>query len=280
VNLLAWFEQHRTRYPWRLDRDPYRVLVSEVMLQQTQAPRVVPAYESFLATFPTVQSLAASSRADVLRAWGSLGYNRRAVALHDAARVVVDRHAGEIPREMEELVTLPGIGPYTAAAVASIAFGEIVVAIDTNVARVVSRARLGTDGASKADVAQAAVTWIDREDPGAWNQAVMDLGRDVCRAAPRCEECPLRRSCRFRRTGGVVARSGSRQSPFRGSFRQVRGAVVRELRTRGEATVTELSSVSGHPLDRVESAVRALAADGLVETAAAGSGEQVVRLPS
>ncbi|MFN2543672.1 MAG: MarR family transcriptional regulator [Actinomycetota bacterium] len=265
MRLLEWYEPRRRRYPWRLDRDPYRVLVSEVMLQQTQAPRVVPAFEAFLASFPDVRALASASRGAVLTGWGSLGYNRRAASLHAAAREIVERHDGRVPADTVELSALPGVGPYTAAAVASIAFGQRVAAIDTNVARVVSRARLGTDAATKAEVAAAAGSWIDRRDPGGWNQAMMDLGRDVCRSRPRCEDCPLRRSCRFRRTGAVPVTKRPRQAPFRGSFREVRGAVMRELRSRGEVTVAAIASASGHDAGRVAAAVQALAAEGLVE---------------
>src|SRR5205085_9275089 len=130
-----------------------------------------------------------------------------------------------------ELVALPGIGPYTAAAIASSAFGRPVPAIDVNVARVVARARIGSDDASREQVAEVAARWIDRRDPGAWNQAVMDLGREVCRPVPRCEACPLRAACRFRRAGADPVRRGAGHPPFQGSFRQVRGAVVRTLRS-------------------------------------------------
>ena len=143
--LLRWFEPRRHAYPWRGSRDPYAVWISEVMLQQTQAARVAVAYPRFLRRFPTVGSLARASRATVLRAWGDLGYNRRAVALSDAARVVVREHGGRFPRETDALDRLPGVGPYTAAAVASLAFGEPVAAVDTNVRRVVARVHLGIE---------------------------------------------------------------------------------------------------------------------------------------
>ena len=281
--LLEWYRPRGNRYPWRGDPDPYRVLVSEVMLQQTQAPRVAPVFERFVAAFPDVRTLAAASPAEVLRAWGSLGYNRRAVSLHAAARRIVEEHGGRVPSGVERLRTLPGIGPYTAAAIASLGFGVPVPAIDTNVARVVRRARLGSDLAARGEIDAAASAWIDRTDPAAWNQALMDLGRDVCRPAPRCEECPLTRACRFRRAGADPAPSRRRQPRFEGSFRQVRGAVVRALRSRRSTTLGGLARELNEPLERVADAVRALDADGVVRAgpaALSGRASGVVRLPS
>src|SRR5439155_19095369 len=161
--LLAWYEPRRRRYPWRVGSNPYRVLVSEVMLQQTQAERVAPAFERFLERLPDVRSLAGASRAGVLRAWGSLGYNRRAVRLSEAARAVVRDHGGRIPADPDALRTLPGVGPYTAAAVASIGHGVPVAAVDVNVRRVVARARLGRDpGEVTASAVRAeGQAWLD-----------------------------------------------------------------------------------------------------------------------
>ncbi|MGH2663545.1 MAG: A/G-specific adenine glycosylase [Actinomycetota bacterium] len=240
--------------------------MSEVMLQQTQASRVIPSYGAFVRRFPTVEALAVASRADVIRAWAGLGYNRRAVALSEAAREMARSHGGRVPRDVESLRRLPGIGPYTAAAVASLAFGKPVPAVDTNVRRVVARTRLGVD-AAEADafeVRTAAEAWIDRADPGAWNQAVMDLGREVCRPTPRCQACPLSGACAFRRAGRRPSRPSRRQSKFEGSFRQVRGAVVRVLRERGSAPLAGLIEATGHPAGRVCRAVEALAAEGMV----------------
>lgn len=273
----------RRAYPWRGARDPYRVLVSEVMLQQTQAARVTPAYRGFVHRFPSVRALAAASAADVLRAWGTLGYNRRAVALLAAARVIVREHGGRIPRDPGELARLPGVGPYTAAAVAALGHGVRIAAIDTNVRRVVTRARLGSDEAVPGEVREAATRWLDRADPGAWNQALMDLGRTVCRPVPRCEACPLAGACRFLRTGGRPASPRRLQSRFEGSFRQLRGALVRTLRARSPMSLASLARETGGPLDRVALAVVALSEDGLVAAgpaALAGRGSGRVRLPT
>jgi len=182
--MLAWYRPRRRAYPWRRARpDPYRVLVSEFMLQQTQATRVAPAFRAFVARFPSVAALANASRRDVLAAWSGLGYNRRAVRLHEAARAIVAEHGGEVPRDPGALVALPGVGPYTASAVAAIAFRAPVPAVDTNVRRVVARAALGLEGfeAPASDVAGAASRWMRGSDPAEWNQAVMDLGRELCR---------------------------------------------------------------------------------------------------
>ena len=262
--LLAWYAPRRRAYPWRRRPGPYRVLVSEVMLQQTQAARVGPAFERFVAAFPTVRALADAPTAAVLRTWGGLGHNRRALALHRAARAIVRDHGGRVPRDPAVLVSLPGVGPYTAAAVASLAFGAPVAAIDVNVRRVVSRALLG--GAA-GDVEGAAAAWLDRDDPGRWNQALMDLGREVCRSVPRCGVCPVAPACRFRRADAAVGSAlprARRQPPFPGSSRQVRGAVVRVLRDRPRSSVKRLADETGHPPARVAQAVVALHREGLV----------------
>jgi A/G-specific adenine glycosylase len=282
--LQAWYGPRRAAYPWRRRPTPYRVLVSEVMLQQTQAARVAPAFERFIRRFPTVRSLAAASRAEVIRAWAGLGYNRRAVALHEAARRIERDHRGRIPREPEVLRGLPGVGPYTAAAVAAIGFGVPVPALDVNVQRVVARASLGVEPSEvSVDVLErTAEGWLDRNDPAAWHQAVMDLGRVACRPVPRCSECPIASGCRFRPADRLPGAPSPRQGKFEGSFRQIRGRVLAKLRERGVASFHTLVRESGGPRDRVLAAVQALAADGLVEAgpgALAGRPGGRVRLP-
>jgi A/G-specific adenine glycosylase len=288
TSLLEWYGPRQRAYPWRTTpRDPYRILVSEVMLQQTQAARVVPHYRAFITRFPSVESLAAARRAEVVAAWAGLGYNRRAVALSEAARTIVRRHGGGVPSDPEVLVSLPGVGPYTAAAVASIAFGLPVAAIDVNVARVVARARIGRDPGDVAasTLRGAATRWMAGEDAGAWNQAVMDLGRAVCRPNPRCEECPIRTECRYRRR---PKRSPHRSPPFRspgserfdGSRRQLRGRVVAAL-LRGPISVGRLAVLTGWPLGDIGEAIRSLETDGLVRAgpaARAGRPQGRVRL--
>jgi A/G-specific adenine glycosylase len=240
------------------------------MLQQTQAARVAPAYRSFLRRFPTVRALAAAPRRDVVAEWGGLGYNRRAVRLSEAARALVRDQGARIPRDKDDLLELPGVGPYTAAAVASMGFGEPVAVVDTNVRRVVARVHLGIDGhmAPGNEVWALADAWLDRDDPAMWNQAVMDLGREVCRPKPRCEDCPLAGVCRFRLSGAVARRGPRRQGPFEGSTRQLRGAVVSALRSHPWLTPSRLAVETGFARDRVDAAVEALVVDGLVEVGA------------
>jgi A/G-specific adenine glycosylase len=236
------------------------------MLQQTQAPRVAPAYERFLTRFPTTFELARATRADVVRAWEGLGYNRRAVALSDSARAIVSDHAGAVPSGTDELRALPGIGPYTAAAVASIAFGAPVAAVDTNVRRIVARVHLGAeaDEVPRRRIRELADVWLDRDAPGAWNQALMDLGREVCRPRPRCPVCPLAAGCAFFAAGAEPRPSRRRQGPFEGSSRQVRGAIVRALRERSPSSVGVIASTTGLDLARVAAAIEDLHREGLI----------------
>jgi A/G-specific adenine glycosylase len=265
--LRAWYAPRRGAYPWRETRDPYAIWVSEVMLQQTQASRVVPLYRAFLARFPSVGALAAASRRDVVRAWDGLGYNRRAVWLSEGARTIVREHGGRVPRDLETLRTLPGVGRYTAAAVSSMAFCQPVAVVDTNVRRVVARVHLGVDGrhAQTRTVQELAQAWLDRDDPITWNQAVMDLGREVCRPRPRCDVCPIAGVCAFRASGAIAMRGPGTKEAFEGSSRQVRGAIVRALRSHEALSPERLTAETGFDPERVDAAVAGLAADGLVE---------------
>jgi A/G-specific adenine glycosylase len=237
------------------------------MLQQTQVARVVPAFEGFLDRYPTVQDLARATRDDVVRSWAGLGYNRRAVALSETARSLVQEHGGRVPRDPELLRRLPGIGAYTAAAVASLAFGEPVAALDTNVRRVVARVRAGRDAEDVefADLHEHAERWLDRADPATWNQALMDLGREICRPRPRCEVCPIAFGCRFLATGAMPSAGRRGQGRFEGSSRQVRGAVVGALRRSGSSSLDAIARGTGFSTDRIRDAVEALRRDGLVE---------------
>jgi A/G-specific adenine glycosylase len=234
--LLAWFAEAGRELPWRSTRDPYAILVSEVMLQQTQVERVVPRYRAWLERWPTVESLATAAPADVIREWQGLGYNRRGLNLHRAARVIA---ADGWPHE---LTSLPGVGPYTAAAVRCFAYGEDVLPVDVNVARVVRRS--------------------GHEFGSASAQALMDLGATVCLArVPRCDACPLAVACPSR---GIREEPVRKHGPFQGSFRQRRAATLR--------TVAE-SARELRDLD--EEAVRSLERDGLVVVE-----ERLVALPS
>jgi A/G-specific adenine glycosylase len=280
----AWFEANGLDYPWRRrEDDPYAVLVSEVMLQQTQAGRVAQLFPVFLERFPTVVSLSAASRADVVHAWAGLGYHRRAVALHEAARRIVRDHDGVIPADPAALRRLPGIGAYTAAAVASITYGVPAAAVDTNVRKLLARAAFGVerDEVTLAQVTDAAEAWLDEHRPGDWNQAMMSLGHNVCRTTPRCDVCPLADVCRFRSGGRAGRPSVRRQSAFEGSSRQTRGRIVAALRERPVMTLSALGAATGRPPSEVVAAVTGLAHDGVVEAsprALAGAAKARVRL--
>jgi A/G-specific adenine glycosylase len=207
--LLTWYGAHKRDLPWRATRDPYRIWVSEIMLQQTRVAAVLEHYRLFLAAFPTVQSLAAASEAEVLALWSGLGYYRRARMLHRAAKMVVEELAGAMPRVSEGLRALPGIGAYTAAAVASIAFGEPVAVVDGNVERVLARVA-GWSAAEAGFVTRVrtcADTLVDPERPGDFNQGMMELGATVCLPrGPLCLGCPWQPWCRTRGEHPVAAR--------------------------------------------------------------------------
>ncbi len=232
---MAWFEEHGRDLPWRRTRDPYAILVSEVMLQQTQVGRVAPRYLAWLERWPSVESLATASAAEVIREWQGLGYNRRALNLHRAAHQVA---AEGWP---EDLTELPGVGPYTAAAIRCFAFDEDVLPVDVNIERVLRR----TGGSFSAASAQA----------------LMDLGATICIARiPRCDSCPLAEMCPSR---GIRDEPARRQGSFEGSFRQRRATALRQI----AAASLPLREVDGE-------VVRSLERDGLVEVAG-----ELVRLP-
>ena len=243
--LVAWYDEHRRRLPWREVVDPYLTLVSEAMLQQTQVSRVIPRFEAFVERWPDPASLAAATTDEVLAEWSGLGYNSRAIRLRDAAAIVA---RDGWPTSVEGLRELPGVGPYTAAAIASIAFGEPVAAVDTNLRRVISR-WVG-EPLSGRELAAAAAELV-AEPAGTWNQALMDLGATLCRPTdPRCERCPVATWC----TDPTVYEPPPRQSRFEGSRRQLRGALVR-AHLDGEDPLR-----AGHALGRTDAEVdRALA---------------------
>lgn len=242
------------------------------MSQQTQVARVGAALPAFLARFPDVPTLAAATSADVIRAWGGLGYPRRALALRDAARAMVERHGGRVPGTVAELESLPGVGPYTARAVAAAAFGEPVTALDVNARRVLGRLIGGTGLPSlPSRAAQARADGLAPATQAAdWNHALMDLGATVCRPLPDCPACPLRRWCAFASDGRTPTTTARRRpaAPFRATNRYVRGRVLGLLRDAPHGAWQELDpSVLAIAPERVERAVRELVADGLIELA-------------
>lgn len=238
------------------------------MVQQTQARRVVGPWRRFMEQFPTPQDCAEAPLADVLVAWRGLGYHRRAKALHDTARILCERFGGTVPRTVGELATLPGVGEYTANAVASFAYGERVAVLDTNVGRVLARA-VANQTLSRSQAKDLSTRLLGRSPSARFNQAMIDLGAQHCRAKPRCDECPLIRRCAWRLEGGEdpapTSAAVSRAQPrFEGSTRQVRGRVLDALR-RGPRSRRELSaSIEGLTISRRDEILTGLLSDGLI----------------
>ena len=285
--LVSWYEAGHRDYPWRRTDDPYAILVSEVMSQQTQLDRVRKAWAAFTERWPTVDDLAAADRGDVVAFWTdhSLGYNNRAKYLHEAANQVVDDYDGEFPEGPEELSELMGVGPYTANAVASFAFNNGDAVVDTNVKRVCYRA---FDVPDDDDAFEAAASELMPDgESRVWNNAIMELGGVACTKSPSCDEagCPWREWCHAYRTGDFTAPDVPEQPSFEGSRRQKRGRVVRALSQFDELVLDELG-----PRVRVDyggeygeewlrGLVSDLEDDGLVDVEE-GDDEPVVRLRS
>lgn len=292
--LLHWFAEQGRDLPWRRTRDPYLVLVSEIMLQQTQVDRVIPKYLAFLEQFPTLQALADAPTADVIRAWAGLGYNRRAVNLQRTARAVLAEHGGQFPRDVAALRTLPGIGPYTAGAVACFALEQDVAFIDTNIRRVVQRLLIGPEEhgvANEATLLDQAARLVPDNQGWAWNQAIMELGALVCTSVPACWRCPLQNDCRAyavrrerdeqlfdstpsvpqpRRQRAVAER---KEAPYAGSNRFYRGRLIDALRAltpEGHLSLAELgpqvkTDYTSADEPWLRTMATALANDGLIE---------------
>lgn len=277
--LLEWSETEGWRdLPWRQTRDPWAILVSELMLQQTQVARVVPRYDAFLRHFPTVAACADATVGDVVRSWAGLGYNRRAVNLHRTATTCVDLHDGALPDTLDGLLALPGVGPYTARAVLVFAHERDVAVLDTNVARVLARAR--GRRSTIAEAQRAADELVPHGNAWRWNQAMIDLGATVCtKRAPSCGRCPVSSSCAWFAAGLAgddpatgTAGGGRMQSSFAGSDRQGRGRLVDALRL-GPVPVRLLALAAGWPDDppRAARIAEALVADGLAERSPDGA---------
>jgi A/G-specific adenine glycosylase len=299
--LIAWFEANGRDLPWRRTRDPYRVLVSEMMLQQTQVDRVKPKYAAFLEQFPTLEALAAASPGDVIRAWAGLGYNRRALNLQRTAQAVLHEHQGRFPDTPEALRALPGIGPYTAGALACFAFERDVAFMDTNIRRVIQRLFVGPDdgASSERELLRLAEAAVPQGQGWAWNQAIMELGALICTAArPRCQICPLRGECRayaawrsadedvFSYTPALkpTRAVAERKTPFTSTSRYFRGRAVDALRQLPPQSWLSLGALGPQvkpdwtPADHewLLTLLRGLAADGLIELDLAA---QQARLP-
>jgi A/G-specific adenine glycosylase len=272
--ILPWYREHgRHDLPWRASRDPYRVLVSELMLQQTQVPRVIPKYNAFIAEFPTVRRLAVADRAAVLRHWQGLGYNNRAVRLHALARVVSERLDGVLPQEYDALRALPGIGPYTAGAIMSFAYDKPAPCVDVNIRRVLSRiAWRKSERPSQTAIDALALRAVTQApSPHDWHSALMDFGSAVCTArSPKCASCQVRPLCASKgmRPDEVASREHARQPSFLGSIRWWRGQILKRVLEEPRGRAALLRSIRNRPSPaeraRFAQALGALEQEGLL----------------
>lgn len=276
--LLTWYRPRARPLRIRSTREAWPILVAEVMAQQTQIARVDEAWVVFIDRYPTPRSLAQASPADVLRAWAGLGYNKRALALQRAAGIIEDQYGGRVPEQVHALEALPGVGPYTARAVASVAYGVRVAAVDTNVRRVLSRIVGATlDAAALQTMADALVP---PDEPALWTQASMELGATACRSRrPLCDDCPLSEWCA---SAGRIDEPAGRPTAlpavrFEATTRWLRGRIVARLRAVDGGAWTKLPAVIGeHGPEAVAAMIVALEHDGLLERRSDGQ----VRLPS
>jgi len=245
------YRLHGRKMPWRETADPYEILVSEIMVPQTQSDRVVPKYREFLDSFPTLQRLAGASLQEVLGRWQGLGYNRRGKYLHDAAREIVDRFNAEVPRSTRELRTLPGIGPYTAGAIRAFAFNAPAVFVETNIRRVfIHLFFAGRESITDREILSLVGITLDCEDPRAWYYALMDYGAYLARVFGNAN----RRSAHYQR-----------QDPFAGSVREVRGMIVRILTANRQLEVSELERQAAPGDSRFPTALDGLVRDGMIQ---------------
>jgi A/G-specific adenine glycosylase len=274
--LMAWYRENgRHALRWRLTRNPYAVLISEVMLQQTQVERVLPYYTAWIERWPDFEALAAASPADVIREWRGLGYNRRALNLHRLALAVTQHHGGELPHDPAALRRLPGIGPYTAAALQSFAREERVAIADTNIARVIARVFFGA--ARQRDVppralSAAAAALLPSREIRHHNLALMDLGAMVCAArAPLCGECPVARLCAWKAAGSPPGEATLPPTPkFEHTARFARGRIIDALRTAPASTAELAAMLAPHHAGRIDHYLAALEKDALIVPAAGG----------
>ena len=304
TSLLTWYAAEQRNLPWRTTSDPYAILVSEIMLQQTQVDRVLPKYQQFLATFPTLADLAAAPAADVISAWIPLGYNMRAIRLQSIARQVIEEYQGRIPDTIDELLKLKGVGRYTAGAIACFAYHKQVATVDTNIRRVLHRIFLGLEHpepkANDAQMLDLAEQVLPQDEAYNWNQALMDLGATICTSNnPQCTRCPLQETCQaytdmrqyslfpsgtvLRQLRKVAEKKTSYQTqPFTSSNRYFRGRIVAILRSLPPDERIPLGQLGprikpefcADDLPWLQQIVAGLVRDGLLDSADNG-----VRLP-
>jgi A/G-specific adenine glycosylase len=272
--VLAWYVANGRDLAFRRTSDPWAILVSEVMAQQTQAARAAEAWTRFMAQFPTAAALAAASPATVIRAWRGLGYNRRALALRGAAIAIVDEHGGAVPDSFDALLRLPGVGPYTARAVLAIAFNRPVAALDVNIRRVLGRAFI-EPSAEPTQFQRAADAIVPADRAAGWTHALMDIGSAFCRARdPRCAACPLRASCSYAAEApgagltpsNLRARAGGRPVTFQSTTRWLRGRILDRLRDAPDGEwITFDEPIGTHGRASVLASLSRLSIEGLID---------------
>ena len=282
--ILDWFDATGRTFPFRGVRDPYAILVSETMAQQTQIARASERWGTFMGRFPTVDALAEASPAEVLREWRGLGYNRRAINLQRAAREIVAMHDGTVPDDLRALEALPGVGPYTARAVAALAFGSRVGAVDTNVRRVLGRVVGGISELAPRELQAIADDAVPSDRPGDWTHALMDVGATICRPArPDCAACPARPWCRYAAEAALTVATAvaaadprspsgrrrirtTRGLPFPTTTRWLRGRLLDRLRdATDEGWIAVDPPLGQHGPDAILQALESMAGDGLIE---------------
>jgi A/G-specific adenine glycosylase len=260
--ILLWYAENKRNLPWRNTTDPYQILVSEIMLQQTQVDRVIPKYQEFLNRYPTVHTLASAKTADLISLWSGLGYNRRVIHLQNAAKSIA---AYGFPNSIEGMMDLPGIGPYTARAVMCFAFHKDIPVVDTNIRRIFSRYFFGGEGSLSQLHAQVNVS-VPRGKGVLWNNALMDFGATVCTARkPACVACPLKESCTAFMQGNVenYLRVSPPQKRFEGSTRQYRGIVLRALTLQSPLRIAVLQKRI--PLAALKLSINQMEREGLIK---------------
>lgn len=265
--VLNWFDQNRRELPWR-DTSPWGVMVSEFMLQQTPVQRVLPIWRHWLEKWPTPSDLALASRAEVITDWGRLGYPRRALRLQDSATIISRCFENLVPRSLEELRSLPGVGEYTAAAIMAFAFKESTLVLDVNIRRLFARVIDGVEfpTSSPSQVERELRRELIPRDGAKWAAATMELGALLCSSQkPKCEICPLKQQCAWRINGYPKSELVRKSQPWTGTDRQCRGTLVQALRENQKLSMEALKNL-WHDHSQVERALKTLIADGLIET--------------
>lgn len=264
--ILDWFDQNKRDLPWR-NTSPWGVMISEFMLQQTPVKRVLPVWSEWIDRWPTPADLAASKRSDAIAAWGRLGYPRRAIRLHESSGIIASKFDNEVPRAIEDLRTLPGVGEYTAAAIASFAYNESALVMDINIRRLFARAIDGVEvpSSSPSIIERRLRTELIPTDGALWAAATMELGALICSArTPSCDQCPIRKSCAWRAAGYPKSEIVKKSQAWAGTDRQCRGVIVQHLREQKSATKSALLKL-WHDADQSEKALKSLIADHLIE---------------